>query len=388
MARVNICGFETGDASEGFSSGGTFTVQTATVRTGTYALRTNLSAAQGGIISLSAIAADGTMALGNVATCYIRFYFLYATKPTSGQEEICSFQDVSQSGKAAVKLDSNGKLGMWSGVANLTQLGSTGSTALQASVWYCIEVKLGSGASGVAWEIRINGISEISGSDTFNSSANNGLWLIGANTAVSSAVDFYYDDVAIDDSAYPGPGSIVRLNPSADVAKTNWLNQAGSSTNLFQSVDDLASQVGHDSDSTYITTSTSGVVTYTASFPALSTRQIIGTINEIKLIAFGRRTGAQAVTYDIQIKPTSNAQTTTALDATTSYAMRALLYKAKGGTDALTIANVNTCQASFIHVQANAREIRCTCLALMLDLPGIGGPSRNIRQAVNRASVW
>jgi hypothetical protein len=309
---------------------------------------------------------------------------LFVTVPASASEEILSVYDTASAAKFQLRIDSNKNLSAWNGA---TQLGSTGTTVLNASQWYCIEVRVGSGVTAL-WEIRINGASEITATSTLGSSLNTGKWRFGKDAnRNSNAVDFYYDDITIDDAAYPGPGSIVRLDPAADVAKTNWLNQAASSTNLFQSVDDLASQAGHDTDSTYIVTSTSGVVTYTASFPALSTRQIIGTINEIKFIAFGRDTGT-TLTWRISVRPASNAATTTALDGSNTYAMRAILYKTSGGTDALTIANVNTCQASFVHVQANARELRCTAMSLMLDLPGAGGQSLNIRQAMNRAASW
>lgn len=384
MARVNICGFETGDLSECSGFAGTFeTIQAVTVRSGQYALKIATDGVSPSWAQIQSLATDGTPGATSVATSYLRFYFLFVTLPASASEEIFNCLDTASAQKLAIRINSSGNLSVWS---TTTQYGSTGATVLAAGVWYCIEIKISTGNPS-AWELRIDGVSEISGSNNL-STLNAEFWVFGQNTVRNSkAVEVYYDDIAIDDAAYPGPGSIVRLDPSADVAKTNWLNQAGSSTNEFQSVDDLASQVGHDTDTTYVVTSSSGTQTFTVSFPALSTRQIIGTINEIKLIAWGRDTGT-ANTWQIQVKPTSNAATTTALDGGNTYAMRAILYKTSGGTDALTKANVNTCQASIIKTQSQARELRCTAMALMLDLPGVSGPSRNIGQAMNRAASW
>ncbi len=385
MARVNICGFETGDFAETTAQGATNSIQTTTVRSGTYALRCNPAASGNGFVKFSTLAADGTALGSSAVTSYTRFYFLFLTAPSSGTAAILSVLGTS-SDKFAVKLDSNKNLSAWD---SGTQIGSAGTTVLVSGVWYCIEVKVGSGASNVAWEIRIDGVSELSGSSTLIDSGNANSFYFGnnGNYTLLASVDLYFDDIAIDDAAYPGPGSVVRLDPAADVAKTNWLNQAGSSTNEYLSVDDLGAGAGHDTDTTYVVTSTAGTITFTVSFPALSTRQIIGTINEMKVLVWGRDTGT-ALTWQINLRPASNTQTTTAGDFGASYAMLGILYKTKGGTDALTIANVNTCQASIIKTQSQARELRCTCIALMLDLPGVFSRAPKILQAVNRAACY
>ncbi len=383
MARVNICGFETGDTSEGtttITGTGVVSVQTTTARTG-YALKSACANADGSTAYFELGTPkpfDGTNVTNQPASnTFARFYFQFSQLPVTSVE-IFRCVDTAAANRFDLVLKSSGSLDAYLGA----ELLGSGVAQLTVNRWYRVELRVGNG-SPTTWDVAIDGIPDSLGSHALIGADNSGAWRFGVTSNANSETgNFFYDDV------YPGPGSIVRLDPAADVAKTNWLNQAASSTNEFQSVDDFASQAGHDTDTTYVTTSTTGTVTFTVSFTALSTRQIIGTVNEIKLITFARRTGAQAVAYDIQLKPTSNAQTTTTLDGTTSYALRAILYKSNGGTDSLTIANVNTCQGSVIHTQANARELRCTAMALMVDLPGVFSPAPKVLQAVNRASTY
>jgi len=375
--RVNSCGFETGDFSEVQTVQGNVSVQSSIVKSGQYALRIFGDATHNGCCDVFALAADGTAVLANVVTSYIRFYFHYAfSLGNTNGVTVMSCRESGGTAKATLSItripDGHLALSYLGGITH-------GTTILADNTWYCLELTIGTGTSA-SWELKVNGIVDMSG--TNNLTANNAaLWRFGTINNYDVSVDMYYDDIAIDADAYPGPGSIVRLDPAADVAKTNWLNQAASSTNEFQSV------AGHDTDTTYVVTSTSGTQTFTVSFPALSTRQIIGTINELKFLAWARDTGT-ALTSQIQVKPASNAITTISSDVGSTYAIRSLLYKASGGTDALTIANVNTCQASIIKTQSQARELRCTCMVLMLDLPGVFSPAPNILQAVKRAAFW
>jgi hypothetical protein len=364
MARVNICGFETGDSSESGSNAtgaGSVSFQNSIARTG-YALRINIpTSSDAAWVPINALDVNGNPAAGNSATFYFRTYFYVATLPSTGTQPIWAVNDTASAHKLTVRIDSNGNLSAWNGN---TQLGSTGSTVLSTAVWYRVENQVGSGASAF-WEIRINGVSEISGTNVLGSSLNNGSVWLGVEAGFQN-IDCYFDDIAIDDAAYPGDGAIIRFDPTADVAKTNWTDQGGGTTNIFNSVDDFASQAGHDTDTTYIKTSTSGVVTYTASFATMASKGVLGTVHEVKFVALGRDTGT-TLTYRIALRPSSNSVQTTALDGGSTYALRAILYKTSGGTDALTIANMDTCQASFVHVQNNARELRCTAMAMMVD---------------------
>jgi len=63
VAIVQLCGFESGDLSEVNASAGSISVQSATKRTGAYALRVNPSASSNSQVSmtkLSAVGASGT----------------------------------------------------------------------------------------------------------------------------------------------------------------------------------------------------------------------------------------------------------------------------------------------------------------------------------------
>src|SRR6266542_2624574 len=128
MARVNFCGFETGDTSECNSTGGTvgtLTVQTTTARTG-YALRVNAGTAETGFVDFNGVATTGLPSIQSIPIFYVRFYFLYLTKPTSASEDIFSIADDANLNKIYLRIDLNGNLSVYD--VNQVQLGSTGTT--------------------------------------------------------------------------------------------------------------------------------------------------------------------------------------------------------------------------------------------------------------------
>ena len=163
MAIKWFCGFETGDQIENTDAAVPGSIQTTTVRTGTYALRINPTAGNVQYFLAYTKDADGMTAVSmDITTLFLSFYFRYATKPSSGREV---FTDIYAGGvpKATLYLNSSGQI----------ELANTGGTtvgtssALTADTWYLLQVKVGTGNSS-AYELNIDGTTSFSGTTNFS----------------------------------------------------------------------------------------------------------------------------------------------------------------------------------------------------------------------------
>ena len=248
MAFVNICGFEAGDPDwETFDAGsGTFSVQTSIKRTGAYALRINPTTTLTGRVRLQGLGTTGPEdAAINVATCYYRFYFYVATLPSANSEEICQVFNTTGVLKFTARITSAGKLQAYSNDGT-TQLGSDGATTLSLNTWHRIELSVGTGASA-AYEVKIAGTSELSGTGNLGTGNNGGFSIGKVTNRNGQSVDYYYDDVAIDNAAYPGISQCKIMIPSADGNYTTFTIGAGSGDKWEQ-----VKGIPPDGDTTYL----------------------------------------------------------------------------------------------------------------------------------------
>lgn len=360
MARLNICGFQTGDFSECSASSGTVSVQSTTKRTGTYALRSNPSAAGFGYAQIGGLTATGTStnAAISAATLWGRFYFRIAALPASNNIEIVS---VLPSGggaqKATLYVTPAGRL-------RLVDAGGTGTTGsgfiMPTGTWVRLELKVGTGASGAAWEIKADGAVEISGTGNLGATNGGSLGLGDLVANAPEATDRYYADVSLDNAAYPGAGQVNILKPNATGTTSAWTNGAGTSpTNV--------AEVPHDSDTGYITSSTNGNVT-TVNLDSSATGGVSGTIAATKVVGIVRDEGG-ASSMSIRAKSGATNSDTTAVDPGSTYTALAEILATDpntsaawttGGLDALEIGVVNSANVA----------VRCTALYAMVECSG------------------
>jgi hypothetical protein len=228
MARLWQCGFELNSTSTGMeftTSSGTISLQTGTVRTGTYALRANPTASTG-FVRWHAFATDQAI------VGYQRFYLNIASQPTAAST-ICRFLDVSNNSTGAIRLSTAGKLQLLT--AGGAQIGSD-SAALSTGTWYMVELKTDATGAG-ALDARLDGSSFASGANGAQGNWSRVLiGVIGTNTTT----DLYFDDWALNDASgssqtsWPGAGKILHLVPNGDGDNHAWgntANGAGASTN-------------------------------------------------------------------------------------------------------------------------------------------------------------
>ena len=180
-----VTGFETGDASEVNSLGGSCTIQSTTKRTGGYALQ--VAQSSGVTIFVTGLAATQSVFHG-----YVRF------SGTVGSGTPSFVREAPSSGTARLTLAaaSTMKLTISDNGSSLGLGSVTGSTVLVANTWYCIEVALDLAAGGVV-KVWIDGVSEISTTHTTNATANPiDRWQ--TNNGPSDGINIFLDDIRID----------------------------------------------------------------------------------------------------------------------------------------------------------------------------------------------
>lgn len=233
MAIINFTGFETGllaneGASGTLSASSGVSITTTAKKSGAYGLEANIGNGSWGTYYIGKI---NTTTLQedyfSAATIWITFYFKILTMPASGVCQICYVQSTSAGRICNFNLSSAGKLGLVD--KNLTNQ-QTGTTVLSTDTWYKLDFKTGSNNASCPFEIRINGVSDLSGTYDCTSTNPCGVVILGNESAAPSAVKFYYDDVVVDDAAYfVGTPTVLRIAPTANGTTAQWTGGTGSS---------------------------------------------------------------------------------------------------------------------------------------------------------------
>jgi hypothetical protein len=222
---VFTTGFEAGDLSELLSHTATVvTASTAQEYAGTYSMR---------VLPGSYGTGYGRTTTFSASTSYTRFWFRYHVKTaiSGGVGRIAEVWDTAANPKFTLGVSDTGHLAVRDRGGNL--IGSAGTSTLSVDTWYKLEMKVGCGSSGYSsdapWEVRLGGVSEISGTTGMLSNVNCGSVIFGrtTNSFDSTAVDYYYDSVAIDDYGYPDDQVAYTgfsLTNSAITAGGYWVN--------------------------------------------------------------------------------------------------------------------------------------------------------------------
>ena len=92
-------------------------------------------------------------------------------------------------------------------------LQATGTTTLNSGQTYIIDAKIGTGSSA-PWEVRINSVPEINGTNNLGTT-NNGSIKLGGSASYTDT--YYFDDVQIDSMAWPGISPLTDGTTDANV---------------------------------------------------------------------------------------------------------------------------------------------------------------------------
>lgn len=275
MALLRICGFESGASGEVQTVGGTASIGTGTVRTGTYSLRCNPTTTATGYINIGKASAAGI--LGNFAdvTLYTGFAFRAATLPAANSEPVYTNYGSLADLKAELRITSGGLLAHYNAAGTLV---ATGSNALSAGTWYYIEYMATNSATG-AYEAKINGVSEFSGTSN-NGTGNTVFTAHGKGTNRNGqTVDFFYDDIYVSNTGFKGSQyhipEVRILLPNGAGASAGWTNGTGTT---FAEADEVPPE-SDGADATYIQTTASDDTYHTFAVESTATKSVTGDVD-------------------------------------------------------------------------------------------------------------
>ena len=295
MTVRRICGFElgllslaNGGGEVNTASAGNISISTTIKRTGDYALRVNPATTGIGFIGLTGFATNGTAQVFLATNLFPRIYIYVVTRPAANSEEIA--QVIGSAGvKMTIRLTSDGKLQAYASDGT-TQLGSDGTTVIPLNTWTMIEAKCGTGSVNGPYEVKINGTSELSGTGNLTDGTGSELYIGKATNRNGQGYDIYFDDVCIDDAAYPGPGQVEYMGPTGNGNYTSATIGAGTGQ-LYQQVDE---RPGCDTTTSYLLTTQVIDEKYTAALESAANAGISGTIKAVQASTFIIRNGAGA----------------------------------------------------------------------------------------------
>jgi hypothetical protein len=156
---------------------------------------------------------------------YVRFYIRVTARPATTARLICS---AIGAGIVNLRLNANGTIAHY---VNTTLTGTSSTALTDTTRWYRVEFRLTNGTSVPI--LKIDGVTELTGSPSSWTASN----FVGGNDTVGDTYTAYFDDIACDDTDFPGEGRVVLLKPISDNARAAlWTGGAGGTTNLFDAV--------------------------------------------------------------------------------------------------------------------------------------------------------
>lgn len=195
---------------------------------------------------------------------------------------------------------------------------ATGTTVLSSDTWYYIEFKGTTHDTTGSYEVRIDGVTELSatGVDTRNGGSNNSInevQIIGDNASTYQFDDWYIADTTGSlNNDFLGPGRVFRVIPNAAGTQSDWTPDTGTN---YQRVDEDVS----DDDTSYVETSTNNDEDF-YDFSTLTADEIKGA--QLNISAKRTDTGAYDVNLPILSGATQNDGSANSLSASYDHYFR------------------------------------------------------------------
>lgn len=366
MARLDILGFESNDPNYECSIGGSYAVFSSThAHSGTYSGRVYPPAsAATSYIGINHYDASGAIANINLALVYFRFYIYIATLPAANNEEIFAILGMNNAQKMTLRVTSAGNLQLYDSA--VAQIGSDGTTTLSLDTWYRIEVKCGKetvlGDDG-PYEVKIEGNVEFTGTGNITASNVASGSLGKRYNRNSQAVDYYFDDIAVDDSEYPGPGEVYLFRPAGDGTYTAWTIGAGGGAD-WTNVDETPS----DSNTTYLLSTKSIGDASTVTFQSCDTVGIYGAITTILALWVIVRNAATTPGIKFRVRSNATNYDTSAFESPMFYTLYGLIYNTDPATGFLwTHAAIDALEIGAVENSAS-QATRWSSMWLMVEV--------------------
>lgn len=379
MTLVGFYGAEAGILGE-VPYSGTCSISSTVKKTGDYSFRANPATTANGYGGIYALGATGLFdSYYNVDTGYHEFDFRVDTLPAANHEEICAIYTTGTgSRKMSVDITNAGKLQVYDAgnTGGPFQLGSDSATALSTGTQYHIGVKCGNGANA-AYEVTINGVSEISGTGNVRAGAC-GAFLFGKVTnRHGNSVDYYYDNVTVDDAGYVGEVTVLRLDPAGDGTYTTWTPNSGANPD-YQYVDDPPA---YDTTTYLLSTLTIGDASTVTLETLANAGYTGGAILGVRADFYITRDGGGSARSTFRLR-----SGTTNLDTSSAYAMGGSSYYSfhmftttdPATSAAWTVAGVNGVEIGCIEGNSAIPKVRWTASYLMVCI----APSTGMGQVI------
>lgn len=296
---------------------------------------------------------------------YAGAWVYIGTLPASAYETLIYFDVTSTFGGAGdfrVVVLSTGQLQVHQSSSGL--IGSVGSSVLGAG-WVFVEANLnivgGGGTGADTYEVRVSGVTELSGSGNFSSAG--GIPQEAAfgklGNLNSQSVVYNFDSPYVSDSAFLGPGNCHVVVPTGNSAtNTGWTATAG---NKWECIDELP-----PSDSDAITSGTSaGNQIYSATHASAATLGIGSQIVAVEVAARVREVSSTSTQGGIGIRSGSNTLETAADWGSTTVVSRGVRYETDPNTSvAWTVAGLDAAEPLVYRSSADTSNIRCSGLLM------------------------
>lgn len=273
--------------------------------------------------------------------------FAHTITANTAAAQDAAFFAFTDAGTVQVDLRWNGSTRQLFVTRNGTQIGSTGTTVLSLGVAYYIEFKVTINNSTGSFEVRINGVTEITGSslDTQNT-ANatvDGIRLGRSNNIDNTQNPDYFDDLyfcndsGANNNTFLGDLRIQCIFPDGAGGNTQWTPSAGSN---FQNVDETAP----NDDTDYNSDATIGDRdTYTYGNLSPST----ATIKAIQIMTYARKddAGTRTIAPVLRIGGVNYDQSNLPNLTTTYQYLPQVIEVSPATTAAFTLSEVNGMEA-------------------------------------------
>jgi hypothetical protein len=321
VAIINFCGFELGNATSILNefdlTSGTLSIQSTVKRTGNYALRVNPTGIATAYVQFRQYnSSTGLKEAMSIANLFVVFYWRADTIAASTREDIIKISNGLDVFDLAC--NSAGKLQLLSGS---TQLGSNSNVTINTGQWYRIEINLNDTAN--TQEVRVDGVTEITASQTSSASWGN-IRLGKPGNRGGNSVDYYYDDFAISDSDWIGAGEARLALPIGAGAAAGWTNGTGTT---FAEVDEVPPE-SDGTDATYIqAAATEDNQNHTFDMQTWATIGGVGTIKAVKPMVIAK-TGSTTGTSSVGLRRLFNGtgyNLGSGFELTTAYQMLAVI---------------------------------------------------------------
>lgn len=389
MAQQQICGWETGNSREQVSATGTTSQVAGAARSGDFGLRINPTGAAQGFVQVGGVRAtigDTTATALNSGTLYFLFALRIVTAPAASSEEFFGVYGQGGSVMLRGRVNSDRTLGFYS--AGTTLL-ATSTYVVPSNTWVAIGIKHPIGTASTACEVKIYTISADGSAATLQETVactgdfsydgtNPGSIALGkVNNRNSQDIDLHYDDLIIDDAAYPSLQRVLRLDPDSNGDTFDWsANPNPGAGSEWSNLDDNP----HDSDTTYCNSSTSGQIALTG-FETLANAGAAGvlSIGSVKLTAIVRDEGTGGENIIFRIRSGAANSSSTGSDPGASYTGRFRHLSADPATVGVwTESSVNAVQGGVVN-NANV-AVRSTQHAMMVAYVQSAGASDDMNR--------